>query len=226
MQRRLIIGVVLFLLLALSTACRKKGGITGSVVYYTNGKPLQGVKFEIHETIGVGIGWVGVGDSKKVGEATSGHNGEFSIDLKYRKRKKYEYTLRMLNDPSFEPDSTLGSQEHFVIKTPYDNAFYLKEDKSERCEFSVLPCVRLKAVVKDVPPYNDVQQLYIQATDSLGYQGSEIYSLSDGFSRYYFIPTDGKVYIKYVKVIDGFAYEFRQTIPAPPFGKTTFYLEY
>ena len=193
---------------------------------YTDGKPVAGVHFEIKEVIGVGIGWVGIGHQEKAGEATSGPDGSFAINLKYRKGKKFEYALRMLNDAGFEPDSTREYQEYYFIQTPYDNAYYLKEDKTEYCEFEVLPAARLKAVVKDVFPYNDVDLLYIQATDAIGYQGNGLYSLDDGFSKYQFIPTDGKVYIKYTKGKGGINYEYTEVIDAVPFKKTTFYLEY
>jgi hypothetical protein len=131
-------------LICLFFSCRKKGEVRGRVINFHDGTPIAGITFDIFEAHGNGIGWTGVYKSNKLDEVTTDAGGFFNVDLQFKKRDSYDYTLIMRTDPDKVIDTSAPFETYYYLFEPNNPNHVLSKNKTEIIRTMIFQKIRLK----------------------------------------------------------------------------------
>jgi hypothetical protein len=215
-------GIIVLLFLIANISCRKKGTVSGHVVHYTTGAPIEGVKILVQQYHIIGTGDFGIEKQKFVESATSDSNGEFTLDMKYRRRDKFEYRVFIEQNYLPVPDSDVDV--FYFLKSPQEPYQLLEKTKKDEMTIELRPSGRLRLICTDVPPLEEYYEVTASARDDLN-QNWSIFGTANS-TEYQRVATDGIVYIK-IEVSSGvYVPPMFDTIILPPFAKATYSYNY
>jgi hypothetical protein len=217
---------VLFLMMLSFSACRKKGGVTGIVINDSNGEPIEGVRINLEQQYSIGVGYVGWGNKKGLGETFTDSHGEFAFNYKFKDGERYDYQLNIVQGDFYsQVDTTSEISEFYIVSQPYENRYWISDHNGEYVTFRAVPSGRLKVIPRDIEPFDNAQ-LSITAGDTTMFGSVSVYDSGQEFPEYERVPTNGKIFLMSRIIKGGYLHYDIRTIALVPFTKQVYYFDY
>ena len=214
--------IYLTLLIIGFCSCHKKGSVDGHIVNYLTGEPIEGVKISVQEYHIIGTGDFGIERQKIVENATSDKNGEFILQMKYRRRDKFEYRLYL--DQQYVPIPETDVDVFYFTKTADEQLRFLEKTKREDLKMELRPTARLRLVCNDVEPPDEIYSVNASLRDDAMQTWVPFGSNSE--NQYYRVATNGLVHIRIDVMSNVYRPSYFDSILLPPFSKATYTFNY
>ena len=221
----LIIGVMYFILL--TSACKRSGEASGRVINVITGEPLESVDLSVEVFNSSVFTQKGSGTAA---HATTDANGEFIFSFRTNTKKTYIRTVKLDDQNSFEVDTVSDFKKSFSREVDYPGMVYSKQVgvKGEgNIELKVVPAARVKVLCTNVNPVNTSDKIEIICYDNnYTYSLYTMHGLAVPLVKYFQLPTNGKIFIKWIVEKNAITNTYYDTLNVKPFEKAVYHINY